>query len=157
MNPDQLLTIAFNLASGTGRPGRPVDAELRRAVSTAYYAMFHALAQTCAALLGTNPSTKHAWIQLYGALEHGPAKSRCTGPSNVLQTFPRAVQNFASHFVKMQAHRHRADYDPTARLERAAVFQYIEETKTAIEDLNQAPRKDRRAFAVYVLFPLRRN
>ena len=157
MNPAHLLTIAFNLASGTGHPGRPLDAELRRAVSTAYYAMFHCLAHTCAALLGTNPPTRHAWIQLYRALEHGSAKNRCSGPSNVLQTFPQAIQNFAGHFVTMQAHRHRADYDPAAQLERAAVTQYIVETETAIADLNQAPRKDRRAFAVYVLFPLRRD
>ena len=50
MNPHDLIRMARQLASGdlgSGR-GRPRQAELRRAVSTAYYAMFHALALTAA-------------------------------------------------------------------------------------------------------------
>lgn len=46
MNPRDLIRIARQLASGAvgGNRGRPRQAELRRAVSAAYYAMFHALA-----------------------------------------------------------------------------------------------------------------
>lgn len=50
MVPFDLIRIAEQLASGaigSGR-GRPRQAELRRAVSAAYYAMFHALARCCA-------------------------------------------------------------------------------------------------------------
>ena len=46
MNPQDLLRIAEGLARGalsSGR-GRPRQAELRRAVSAAYYALFHTLA-----------------------------------------------------------------------------------------------------------------
>ena len=46
MNPDDLLRIAEGLARGAlgSGMGRPRQAELRRAISAAYYAMFHALA-----------------------------------------------------------------------------------------------------------------
>ena len=58
MNPDDLIRIARYLAStGTGiNAGRPSQADLRRAVSTTYYALFHALAQCCAnTLIGATP------------------------------------------------------------------------------------------------------
>ena len=44
MNPRDLIKIARQLASGAvdGNRGRPRQAELRRAVSAAYYALFHA-------------------------------------------------------------------------------------------------------------------
>ena len=58
MNPDDLIRIARYLAStGTGVGiGRPSRADLRRAVSTTYYALFHALAECCAnTLIGAPP------------------------------------------------------------------------------------------------------
>ena len=44
MDPDDLLRIAEGLARGAlgSGVGRPRQAELRRAVSAAYYSMFHA-------------------------------------------------------------------------------------------------------------------
>lgn len=50
MNPRHLIRIARQLASGvvSGSRGRPRQAELRRAMSAAYYALFHALAYCCA-------------------------------------------------------------------------------------------------------------
>ena len=60
MNPQDLLTLAVELASGSSR-GRPGQVELRRAVSSVYYALFHALANSCADLLvGRRPRpTRH--------------------------------------------------------------------------------------------------
>ena len=60
MNPNALIRIARYLAStGTGvNAGRPNQADLRRAVSTTYYALFHALARCCAnTLIGATPAT----------------------------------------------------------------------------------------------------
>ena len=44
MNPQDLISGARLLAQGNGRRGRPRQADLCRAVSTAYYALFHTLA-----------------------------------------------------------------------------------------------------------------
>ena len=53
MKPEDLIRIAESLASGRAGnlAGRPRQAELRRAVSAAYYALFHTLANSCADLL----------------------------------------------------------------------------------------------------------
>ncbi len=58
---DDLLALAlktFELDSG---PGRPKQANLRRAVSTAYYALFHLLVHdaTASLTLGGADVTKH--------------------------------------------------------------------------------------------------
>ena len=57
----------------------------------------------------------------------------------------------------MQEIRHKADYDPFEPFTRSGVSQLIEETKTAIDDFENVPSRDRRAFAVFVLFKLRRD
>ena len=164
MEPDDLLTIAEGLAYGSigSRRGRPRQAELRRAVSAAYYALFHTLAGTCANLLvggRSSTRTKYAWRQMYRAPDHGQVKRRFVErrPKRVLARFPQEVQDFADQFVRMQRLRHLADYDPFERFSRYAVSQYIDETKAAIAEFEQVHRNDRRAFAVFVLFDLRRD
>jgi hypothetical protein len=134
--------------------GRPVQAELRRAVSTAYYAMFHCLARCCADTMvggsGSNRSNQ-AWRQIYRALQHGDAKNACAN-KNVMAKFPIEIQDFATQFVTMQKKRHHADYDPTGVYYRSAVVRDISATQAAITAFIGAPIKDRRAFAAWVLF-----
>ena len=164
MSPEDLLTIAESLAFGgigTGR-GRPRQAELRRAISATYYALFHTLASSCANLLvGARSSTRtrQAWRQAYRSLDHGQVKRRCTErrSRDVLHRFPQAVQDFADQLVKMQRLRHLADYDPLEHFVRSEVSQLVEQTESVIGEFKQAERPDRRAFAVFVLFNLRRD
>ena len=162
MNQVDLLEVAESLASGSGL-GRPRQVELRRAVSTAYYALFHTLANHCADLLvGVRSATQtnQAWRQAYRALDHGEVKRKCTqGPGKPILdgSFPAGIRDFARQFVKMQEVRHKADYDPFEPFTRSGVTQLIEETKTAITDFENVPSRDRRAFAVFVLFKLRRD
>ena len=164
VNSDDLLTIADSLASGRigARRGRPRQAELRRAISAAYYALFHCLAKTCADLLvgsRTSTVTRHAWRQAYRSLQHGQIKRQCTDRRSrrVLRKFPQEDQDFANQFVKMHRQRHLADYDPFEHFVRSDVVQVIGETKTAISEFEKAERSDRRAFGVFVLFDLRRD
>ena len=87
-------------------------------------------------------------------------KTKCTrGPGKPIldSHFPQAIRDFARQFVKMQEVRHKADYDPFEPFTRSGVLQFIEETRTAIYDFENAPSRDRRAFAVFVLFKLRRD
>ena len=92
----------------------PTHEHVRRAASNAYYAMFHALAESnAAALVGphTNPTTAAAWTRIYRGLDHGAA--RRVLQSN-LQDFSAPTQRFARAFVDPQQIRHSADYDPIA-------------------------------------------
>ena len=55
----------------------------------------------------------------------------------------------------MQAKRHSADYDPDAAFDKSQVLQYIDLTEDTINRFNGTPRRDRRAFAIYVLLDIR--
>ena len=153
---DDLIATAKELVV-SGR-GRPRNSNLRRAVSTAYYALFHCLAADCADLLvggrGANRSDS-AWRQTYRALEHGTARSQCE--KREIDRFPSGIQDFANIFVRAQPRRHAADYDPRPhrRLKKSEVEQDIRAAEYAIRRLRQSPVRDRRAFAIYVLLRYR--
>ena len=146
----QLITTALALAK---RTRRPMQSDLRRAVSTAYYAMFHALCEVCAnSLVGTKTPDRpeRAWAQTYRALNHRPSAAACKKISEF--SFPKQIQEFADYYVTMQEHRHRADYDPQAKFRRKEVIEYIEGARKAIETLNNVAAKHKRAFSALVLF-----
>lgn len=137
--------------------GKPSQVSLRRATSSAYYAMFHCLARNCADLLvgGTNAiRSKHAWRQTYRALEHAFAKNACKDGS-IVTKFPKAIEDFANNFVAMQEKRHAADYDPSVKLTKSEVVTDIKTAREAIVEFQKVPIKDRRAFAAHVLFKKR--
>jgi uncharacterized protein (UPF0332 family) len=153
LNRDLIVT-ARRLARAN--PKRPRQADLRRAVSTAYYAAFHALARECAdRFVGTGRGrSRAAWRQTYRSLEHGFAKDACKQTENL--GFPLSITDFAEAFVQLQEERHRADYDPDARYTRAEVQVLIVLAEQAATSLRNAPMNDRTAFAVLVLTRRRR-
>jgi hypothetical protein len=116
--------------------------------------MFHCLARASADLFvggsGADRS-KHAWKQVYRAIDHGPAKTACAD-GNVITKFPKPIEDFANIFVTMQTKRHNADYDPTSKFTKSEVKQDIATIKRAIQAFNAEPAKDRRAFCAFVLF-----
>ena len=151
MRPDDLLRIAADLAEGGA--GRPRRTDLCRATSTAYYALFHCLARTCADMLagrsGTNRS-QSAWHQVYRALDHGEAKKRCE-QNHIMRRFPAGIRDFAETFASLQSKRHLADYDPDAPFWKSDVLEGIGEARDVIARFARAPVKHRRAFAIYLL------
>ena len=160
MNPPDLIGSARQRAGGAspGR-GRPRQTDLQRAVSDAYYAMFHTLAACCANLLiGTGYAARRRpeWRQIYRALEHGHTRRQCSNNAALAQ-YPMAIRRFGGHFSDTQRLRHMADYDPDATFTRDGVLQLIDETERIIAEFNAAPADRRRAFAVHVLFRTRAN
>lgn len=131
---------------------RPRQADLRRAVSAAYYAVFHELARSCAdALVGATKSRRpnKAWVEVYRGLEHGSAKNACGSASNV--AFPQGIRDFADAFKQLQAARHAADYDPMIRLSKLEALSFIALAEDSIAALRGAAANDRVAFATWVL------
>ena len=148
MIADDLLDIAQRLAEG-----RPSQTDLRRAISSVYYALFHAIAQSNAdTLVGDDPQSRDqaAWRQAYRALDHGYAKRRCQSAQNNLR-FSLPVKNLAGQFVDLQSARHRADYDPDEIFSGQDVLISVSEAIAYISAFQAAPELERRAFAVYVL------
>ena len=94
-----------------------------------------------------------AWRQTYRALGHGTARKRCENRN--IRQFPVEIQDLANVFVDMQKKRHGADYDPDAVFSKPDVLQGIHEAETVIRGFPRASRRDRRAFAVYLLLDIR--
>ena len=154
------LIATAELLSEHPRIGRPLETNLRRAISTAYYAFFHCLAENCADMVVGGPGarrSREAWRQVYRALNHGYARRRCNY-QNEISKFPSEIRRFARLFVQMQELRHDADYDPYAEIPtRAEVIQHIGNAENTIRQFPNAPILDRRSFAVHVLLSGRRN
>jgi hypothetical protein len=114
--------------------------------------LFHAIAKNNADLLvGIGPARPDkAWRRLYRAIEHGGAKRRCA--EVVALKFPPEIVRCANAFVALQEVRHSADYDPGYSISQREAKDIVGQAERAIKDLKSAPRKDRRAFAVLILF-----
>ena len=149
MNAPDLIEAARALAESGDAP--PTQARLRRAVSTAYYAMFHALAASAADLF-IGSTRNPAWHRAYRALEHGRARSACL-QGQAMRELPAEVRDFAEVFVVLQKTRQQADYamDMDA-YEKSDILRRIAAVERAISRFEQADADARRSFAAHVLF-----
>ncbi len=135
------------------RRGKPRQADLRRALSTAYYAFFHAVCRNCAdSLVGKTASSRNeqAWGQAYRAVEHGFARNQFRNKI-IRENFPVNLLDLADTFVELQSKRHKADYDPLHRVTRSDVLNGIHSAEAGIKKLQKSNLKDRRAFAVWTI------
>ena len=150
----ELTAQALRLARATRQRPRQVD--VNRAVSAAYYALFHTLTRLCADTIAgtTKARSSKAWLQTYRALAHGFARNACAQVRS--KGFPPEIERFANAIVDLQRLRHDADYDPSRTFKRSEVIPLVERAETAILDLRKAPRPDLPAFVALVLLPERR-
>ena len=155
MNPAHLLQQADFLAKRSKK--KPKQADLRRAISACYYAVFHALCKSNAdALAGTGSSAPtKAWTQVYRSIDHAQAKKRCKTVAS--KGFPIDLSNFADAFVSLQELRHSADYDPTFSVRRSEVMNHVALAQNAVAAIGSSALKmsDRKAFAAHVLLNYR--
>ena len=143
---DDLLDVAAQLARLD--TARPRQATLRRAVSSAYYALFHALAYLCAdGLVGYSKSWEY-FTPIYRSLDHGKAK-------NVLEALRRARGGdfvlIAQIFVELQREREKADYDLEYRTGRLETLDLIERARTAIERVKMLSPDDKLRLATQLI------
>ena len=148
MNARDLIATARSLAE-IGRR-RPSQANLRRAVSTAYYAVFHCLAGAAADLL-IGQRRSPAWHRVYRALEHGRAKTACERKRE-MAGFPPEIRDFANTFAILQDARHQADYALEGRYDKLDVLAAIDRAENVIARFERAEARHRRGFAAHVLF-----
>lgn len=140
-------------------PDDPHDTHLRRATSSAYYAMFHCLAESCASLIaGAYPDdvSESAWTQAYRALDHSmvPNKTRNRN-RQIFDRFSPAIKNFANILVDLKAKREAADYNPTQTFTYADVTADINDAAAAIDQFEKTPEPERRSFAIFILLTIR--
>ena len=129
----------------------PTDEHIRRAVSDAYYAMFHALAMSNAdVLIGapTDTATENAWIRVYRGLDHGAAARELR---RHWQEFSASSQEFSDAFQEMQGRRHAADYNPYATFTIKDVSDWLTTAETAITAFLETDRGERAYIAALTL------
>lgn len=145
---DGHLAVARRLATTK----RPTQSEIRRSISSSYYAVFHALARTCAnSLVGKSPQRRpnKAWVEVYRGLNHGVCQKACEQASKV--NFPESIKAFADAFQQLQELRHKADYDPATQFGKVDAETLYEVARLSITCLRSANIIDKRAFAAWVL------
>lgn len=156
MSSHNLIQAARDLVE-SANPDDPHESHFRRAISTAYYALFHCLAESSANLLaGEDPANRsnRAWRQTYRALNHGAVQNR-RNRREFKTEFPQAIQDFAKVFVEIRDKRNSADYDPTEPFSKSDAEQAIDDAEDAINDFMSIESGERRNFALYLLLPIR--
>jgi len=120
--PEDLLQQAYDLAYKETTD--PKQASLRRAVSTAYYALFHLLIDEA---VGKWAIERQRSI-LARTFEHSKMKAIC---DDVLKSFksggglPPELNTVAHNFIQLQQHRHTADYDNSKQWSRTDVLNVL--------------------------------
>ena len=140
LSADGLLEAAQHLLP-TGR-GRPRKARLRRAISTAYYAVFVALTIE-ASYHYPDGAAKNAVRRL---VSHTAARAACrdlarTGSVRWLHGNPRChpeLLAFADGFDSLHLLRHLADYDPDYSCTKLDAVAALGRAEAAIEALSSA-------------------
>jgi hypothetical protein len=139
-----LLTVARLLSNASAQPP-PSDAQLRRAVSTAYYALFHHILRAAALrFMGPGQEATAGYAILYRGFDHRRMKEICEGlqPSTMKGKYAyhlrrtavsQNMRDFAGTFPELQDARHHADYDPVAVFLPSDVASLVDETEVAMD------------------------
>ncbi len=141
IDPQQLITLARELVD---KPvGVRTEADLRRAVSTAYYAVFHLLINDAMALFVTDPVFR---TRVGRAFQHGIMKSVSSQyspqrPNNAGQFLTPTgqilapdVRRVAGAFVALNEAREEADYDGGVTLQHIEAESNVQRGETAFQD-----------------------
>ncbi|AYO85689.1 hypothetical protein [Methylobacterium brachiatum] len=136
-----LLDVAESLARQSGRMNLR-KAAMRRAVSSAYYAVFHAFCFVCASVIvGWKRSAELESV--YRMLDHGQIRKRLTSPE-AAQIAPD-VARIGATFTVLQERRHLANYSspalPVSRNETLAILARAREAVEALESLGDDQRR----------------
>lgn len=147
--PLELLATARHLLEES--PDRPVSqANLRRSVSTVYYALFHTVAEDAAELIAGPKANKRIQAHTYRAVDHGTIKRGCLNHT-LLSSMPKAVRAFADLLIQMQTQRHIADYDSEAWFFPETVGRDIEAAAEIIKAYSALSDEDRRTFLALMM------
>lgn len=151
---DLMLDQAEALVEQNPRSG----AAKRRAVSSAYYAAFHALMWLCASEMLPDGDTESAEFErVYRGIDHGPMKNAFQTNGPLKQTI--ILREIGTDLIQLQEARMIADYSPPRSnlFERAVVEEQIERARSIVSRLENLTDRDRQTLAVHLLFQARKK
>jgi len=163
LNPDHLLEQADRLIAPPGG-GAPRQADLRRAISNAYYGVFHAIATEAADdFVGKTQRQSPRYALVYRSIDHRSLRRLC---EDVIKTaLPPKYSNYqptggfgpdlialATAVIDLQEKRHLADYDPLFRVGMSESVLAVSTGRTALARFRNANRTRRKAFVSLLVF-----
>jgi hypothetical protein len=157
IDPSKLIEVAEELANHKSGAGRPRPVWLRRAVSTAYYGLYHCICLEAARhMLPNGREEQQLWMAR--AFGHAEIKECCAwidgrqGCSRkrvlllVRELKTASIAGVAGSFCDLQEARHRADYDHLAVFSKAATVAHVADARSSISQVGGAPPDERDAF-----------
>lgn len=160
LNPEHLFEQADKLLSS-----RQVD--LRRAISSAYYGLFHfCLTAAADEFVGVTQRATARYGLVYRSVDHRTLKDTCDetmkrAPSAKYAPYVPAggfgppIQDFSSVIVDLQHKRHRADYNPLLRFSNSDARLAVSMARGAIDRFKLANEDHRKVFLTLLVCPPR--
>jgi len=143
-----LLSQAQNLAMR--EPRRPRQASLRRAVSSAYYALFHLLIHEASSVLVTTNPLRQLMSRAFVHAEMNRVSKSFAG-GNLPQRFnpitggaivPSNLRDVAQAFVDLQQARHEADYNLARSFSKSEAQALVDQADQAFTDWQTVRNND---------------
>jgi uncharacterized protein (UPF0332 family) len=165
LNPDHLFEQAEKLIAIAAGPPRQVD--IRRAISAAYYATFHAtITAAVDQFIGVTNRDTSRYGLVYRSVNHAWIRDLCKEvqkqfPSNKFKSyvpsngFGADISAFATAVAELQEKRVAADYDVMIRMNKSDAVLAIGTARAALRRFEKASEAGRIAFLSILLFPPR--
>jgi hypothetical protein len=142
--------------------GQPDETDLRRAISAAYYAVFHCVLRYVAdTTAGVGNRGTHLYRWVYRSVQHEQLRTLCHrlgGPKpdvKIMRYAPAGdfgpIVNFAPLALNLQDQREYADYDPVHSFNHTEVQQVVSNARTAVQYFQAATPEQRGAFLSLLL------
>ena len=160
-DPDRLLEQAEILIKT-----HTDETDLRRAVSAAYYALFHYTLRAAADLVTGRASRGNPRYNLaYRSIDHGALKNLCeqlraSSLNDKIKPYEPAggfgdISVFARLTLNLQSERNFADYDLLQRFDTTRAEQAVATARDAVKAFEGAALVQQEAFLPLLLFKLR--
>jgi uncharacterized protein (UPF0332 family) len=165
LNPEHLISQAARLVEPPPA-GPPRQVDVRRAISAAYYAVFHAILIAAAdTIIGRVHRGTPSYVLVYRSIDHKGVRTICDiaqrPPTQRYRPFVpdpgfgNDIHAFADATVALQEQRHTADYDPSGQFRTAHATRAIDLARTALRHWEAASETERNLFLTLLLFPPR--
>jgi uncharacterized protein (UPF0332 family) len=152
VNPEHLFEQALKLAESD--IGRPRQADLRRAISSAYYGLFHAVSTAAADLfIGTTNRSNARYELVYRSVDHRWLRDVCAEATKqsvgakFAPYIPRGgfglnLKAFATAVVDLYQQRLDADYNPSNDVIRSEARTAVATAKEAFDRFQSRPMNE---------------
>lgn len=146
------------------QPGPPRQVDVRRAISAAYYAVFHHVcAEVADVFVGKTLRREARYSRAYRSIDHSSLASICRSIEGMKVdptlaafapngAFTAALKEFAADTLYLKAQRHRADYDPSGLLRTIDARTAIFRGRRAISSYRKSSSDEQMAFLTLLAF-----